>query len=101
VDESVPRKLVEDTSGTVDEQKEETDDEAEKESSEWVELYTNGKASRAAEILTKQLAKNPRRSLAARLYNNRGYIRYEMKDEEDAARRDLERARDLHFYELP
>jgi tetratricopeptide (TPR) repeat protein len=68
---------------------------------EWLNLYKSNKLAEAIELLTKRLAKNPRRPAAARIYNNLGYMKYDLKDHVEAARRDMERARDLHFFELP
>jgi len=43
---------------------------------------------------------NLRGAMAARLYNDRGYIRYEMPNASENAKRDLERAVDLHHQAL-
>ena len=74
--------------------KEETEASASK--SEWIELYQRGKTDAALAALSEGLAKDPKRPVAARLYNDRGYIRYEMPGQTEAAIRDLERALDLH-----
>jgi hypothetical protein len=52
--------------------------------------------SAAVDAITTQIRDNLRGAMAARLYNDRGYIRYEMPNESENAKRDLERALDLH-----
>lgn len=73
---------------------------AETKDRDWHTLYRQGKLQEALETLTSKLAENPARQEAARLYNDRGYIRYGLK-QVDLARGDLQRAIDLHFRYLP
>ena len=49
---------------------------------------------------TQKLVNENDRRKRARLYNDRGYIRYDL-EMKDAAKRDLLRALDLHAYHLP
>jgi len=67
---------------------------------EWVQMYGKGDLRGAAELLTHRLSQGPTRAESARYYNDRGYIRYGLK-ESDAAQKDLERALALHFLNLP
>ena len=46
---------------------------------EWGRLYRDGKAKEAVEAITIALRKGPKRPHEARLYNNRGYIRYSLR----------------------
>ncbi|MGH7380395.1 MAG: tetratricopeptide repeat protein, partial [Candidatus Methylomirabilales bacterium] len=66
----------------------------------WVELYQQGQPEAAVDALTRRLALNPERPIAARCYNDRGYIRYGLKNASEAAKRDLEHALDLHHKSL-
>jgi tetratricopeptide (TPR) repeat protein len=92
------QRLVEGDTSTVQVTQEEPDEEKE---SGWVDLYRQQQYSAAVEAITTQLKTNPRRAVEARLYNDRGYIRYEMPNESENARRDLERALNLHHRALP
>ena len=65
----------------------------------WVDLYRNGAPSKAEEYLTSRLLEPPEGPKSARLYNDRGYIRYGLNQVELAVR-DLQRALDLHFAHL-
>lgn len=67
----------------------------------WVELYRRGDAKGALSVLGDEIAKQPRRPLAARLYNDQGYIAYGIQDRVDFSRRSLERALNVHHYYLP
>ena len=81
--------------------KEETQEENEEdEKSDWLELYRKQKSSEAVEAITTQLGDNPRRTVAARLQNDRGYIRYEIEGQAENAKHDLERAVALHHSKL-
>ena len=74
---------------------EKTESEEDKEE-DWYKLYERGDVKGSEAILTKRLleARDPRES--AKLYNDRGYIRYGLNLIADA-RRDLDRAVDLHY----
>ena len=72
----------------------------EEEPAEWIKLYGNGHFAEAEDCATQSLLNENDRRKSARLYNDRGYIRYGLQ-EKDAAKRDLERALDLHFFQLP
>ena len=78
----------------------EPDEADEEESSEWIKLYNNGKLADAEDYVTRELLNETERRKSARLYNDRGYIRYGL-GKKDEAKRDLQRALDLHFYHLP
>lgn len=78
--------------------------EAKKESEptgEWIALYRRGDKEAAVDAISAELGRSPARPIAARLYNDRGYIRYEMRDQVASAKRDLEMALDLHHKSLP
>jgi Tfp pilus assembly protein PilF len=66
----------------------------------WRDLYRQKQYSAAVDAITTQIRDNLRGAMAARLYNDRGYIRYEMPNESENAKRDLERAVDLHHQAL-
>ena len=66
---------------------------------EWIKLYGNGKFVEAEENLILTLRNENERRARARLYNDLGYIRYELQKKDDA-KRDLQQALDLHFYHL-
>ena len=67
---------------------------------DWIKLYEDGNFTEAERSATLELQKASDRRRIARVCNDRGYIRYglSMKDE---ARRDLQRALDLHHHNLP
>ena len=67
---------------------------------EWIKLYGSRKFVAAEEVLTRNLLTEKERRIRARLYNDLGYIRYELQ-KKDEAKRDLQRALDLHCYHLP
>lgn len=67
----------------------------------WRDLYRQKLYPAAMDAITTQLRDNPRRAVEARLYNDRGYIRYEIPNESENAKRDLERAISLHHRALP
>ena len=76
-------------------------DAADKEEpNDWIKLYENGNFAEAENCVTRILSNETDRSKSARLYNDRGYIRYGRQEKEEA-KRDLQRALDLHFYHLP
>ena len=66
----------------------------------WIKLYGDGNFVDAEDCLTRNLMNENDRRKSARLYNDLGYIRYGMQ-KKDAAKRDLQRALDLHFNHLP
>ena len=66
----------------------------------WVKSYENGDFLEAERSVTLALSGEPERRKSARLYNDRGYIRYRLDNKEEA-KRDLRRALDLHFHHLP
>ena len=66
----------------------------------WIKLYGNTKFVEAEETLILKLRNENERRTRARLYNDLGYIRYQLQ-KKDEAKRDLERALDLHFFHLP
>ena len=72
----------------------------EDEPDEYFKLYDNGNAVEAENHLTRKLSNETERRKRAGLHNNRGYIRYGLQ-KKDEARRDLQRALDLHYYHLP
>ena len=78
----------------------EPDGADEEDPSEWIKLYDNGNFVEAEDCVTRNLLNENERRKRARLYNDRGYIRYGLQ-KKDAAKRDLQRALDLHFYHLP
>ena len=78
----------------------EADDPAAAEWQEWLELYERGDVAGAERCVNRQLRGESERYKSARLHNDRGYIRYGLQ-QEDEARRDLQRALDLHFNHLP
>ena len=67
---------------------------------QWINLYLEGKFGDAEESVTLNLQNESDRRYRARLFNDRGYIRYGSLNKEDA-RRDLQTAIDLHFSHLP
>jgi len=69
--------------------------------SEWIELYQRGNRIEAAQVITEQLSREQKRTEQARLHNDRGYIRYDLKDQLELAKRDLHTAVDLHHRALP
>ena len=81
-------------------QKETEEEPEEDEASDWIELYRQKKYSAAVEAITKKLGDNPRRTVAARLQNDRGYIRYEIQGQAENAKHDLERAVAYHHSKL-
>ena len=68
--------------------------------SNWVKLYGNRKFVEAEDALILKLQNENERQGRARLFNDLGYIRYELQKKAEA-RRDLEQALDLHFFHLP
>ena len=72
----------------------------EDEPDEWITLYDNGKLADSEDSVTRKLQNENERRKRARLYNDRGYVRYGLQ-KKDGAKRDLQRALDLHFYHLP
>jgi tetratricopeptide (TPR) repeat protein len=67
----------------------------------WISLYRKGDKIGAIDAITAELGRNPGRPAEARLYNDRGYIRYEVRDQVDLAKKDLQSAIDLHHGSLP
>ena len=72
----------------------------EEEPDDWFQLYSDGDAVAAQASATRNLARETNRLKSARLYNDRGYISYGLQEKEEA-KRDFERALDLHFNHLP
>jgi len=69
---------------------------------EWIDLYAKGDEREAEECINKKLMETQQRTLQAKLYNDRGYIRYGAKIHDgNLARKDLETALDLHYFHLP
>ena len=68
----------------------EPDDNDEEEPEEWVQLYENSNFIDAENAVSRSLASDLDRRKSARLYNDRGYIRYRM-DKKEEAKRDLQR----------
>ena len=66
----------------------------------WINLYGNRKFVEAEEALILKLRNENERRARARLFNDLGYIKYELQ-RKDEAKRDLEQALDLHFFHLP
>ena len=94
------RKLVEEKKPPKTVIQEENEKDEEDEASDWIELYRKQKYSEAVEAITTQLGDNPRRTVAARLQNDRGYIRYEIEGQAENAKHDLERAVAFHHSKL-
>jgi len=69
-------------------------------SGEWIEMYRRGESEAAVTALSERLAQDPKRPAAARIYNDRGYILYDMPDRTGASIRDLERVLALHHRTL-
>ena len=69
------------------------------EQDEWLKLYENGNLSAAVDSLGLSISNENERHKIARLYNDRGYIRYGLQ-KKDESKRDLQRALDLHFYHI-
>ena len=67
---------------------------------EWYDLYVGGKAAEAEESINQHLARETDRRRNARLYNDRGYVRYELNNK-DQAKQDLQMAFDFHYFNLP
>ena len=90
--------------GGVDEARSNADvepqDVDETETEEWVNLYENGSFVEAEISVSQALSSKTERRKRARLHNDRGYIRYRLQ-KADEAKRDLQRALDLHFHHLP
>ena len=90
--------------GSADEDQEaktsEPDTDNEEEANDWIKLYEDDKLSDAEGRISQLLSTENKRHRSARLYNDRGYIRYGLQKNEEA-KRDLQRALDLHCYHLP
>lgn len=70
--------------------------------SKWINLYAKGDKEGAEKLLSKKLEERQERYIQARLYNDRGYIRYSAKSKKvDLAIKDLETALSLHYSHLP
>jgi hypothetical protein len=65
----------------------------------WISLYEKEDAKGADDVLTGKISEETQSSKLAKLYNDRGYIRFGINMED--SRRDLERALNLHYYNLP
>ena len=86
--------------GTEDETVPEVDTANAEDSDNWVKLYGNKKIVEAEEALILKLRNQNERRARARIFNDLGYIRYEL-DKKDESKRDLEQALDLHSFHLP
>jgi Tfp pilus assembly protein PilF len=91
------QKLVEDGAFTAQLKQEELYEDKE---SGWADLYRQQQYSAAVDAITTQLMAKPRRALEARLYNDRGYIRYAMPNDSENAKHDLEQSLNLHHFHL-
>ena len=67
---------------------------------EWFDLYADGKANEAEESLNRHLASETDRLRNARLYNDRGYVRYGL-NKRNEAKQDIRLAFDFHYFNLP
>lgn len=67
---------------------------------EWFDLYADGRANEAEESLNRHLASETDRLRNARLYNDRGYVRYGL-NKRNEAKQDLRLAFDFHYFNLP
>ena len=86
--------------GTQDGMSAEPNDADEEEPDEWTRLYENRRLIEAEECASRTLVNETEGRKRARLYNDRGYIRYGLQEKEEA-KRDLQRALDLHYYHMP
>ena len=86
--------------GPRDSEPAEPDDASQEENGEWLKLYANGDLAGAENCVNQNLLSENERYKSARLYNDRGYVRYGLRNNEEA-KRDLQRALDLHFNRLP
>ena len=66
----------------------------------WIDLYDNGKLVEAEDSVTLNLLRETGRTKRARLFNDRGYIRFGL-EKADESKQDLQRALELHFSHLP
>jgi tetratricopeptide (TPR) repeat protein len=66
----------------------------------WIKLYQEGETKAAIDAITERLATEQKRPEQARMYNDRGYIRYVLPEQRDMAERDLQMAADLHHHSL-
>lgn len=80
--------------------KTEENDALEDKQDEWLKMYGAGNAEAAENCLCQKLLESSEGHEAARLYNDRGYIRYGLR-KVDLGKRDLQRALDLHYEHLP
>ncbi len=78
----------------------EIQDEQPKADGSWVKLYQRGERKGAVDAITERLATEQKRPAQARMYNDRGYIRYDLAEQHDLAQRDLQMAVDLHHQSL-
>ena len=88
--------------GTGEEAKniDEADSKEEETFGEWYDLYASGRTNEAEESLNRHLASETDRRRNARLYNDRGYVRYGL-NKRGEAKQDLQLAFDFHFSNLP
>jgi len=86
------------------EKEEEEEKTEEEERKSWVDLYGKGGEEEAEDLINKKLeglGEKGERQKRAKLFNDRGYIRYGDKSKKrELARRDLETALDLHYSSL-
>ncbi len=78
----------------------EADSKEEETFGEWYDLYASSRANEAEESLNRHLAGETDRRKNARLYNDRGYVRYGLNKRAEA-KQDLQLAFDFHFANLP
>jgi len=69
-------------------------------SKRWIQLYQNGSHMEAVDVITEYLGQKQSRTEQARLYNDRGYIRYGLKEQLELAKQDLRTTLDLHHRSL-
>lgn len=79
-----------------------SDEDKDFDEARWIDLYAKGDGDGAEKLINQRLEKTQERQKLARLYNDRGYIKYGAKLRNAAlARKDLETALHLHFFYVP
>lgn len=83
-------------------EKETSDQDKDFDEARWIDLYGKGGEEEAEKLLNRKLEETQEREKLARLYNDRGYIRYGTNLRNSAlARKDLETALHLHYFHVP